>query len=74
MQATFEHMGWQLIGIIPGFDQEMIAPGVVKRVYEAIYVKVLVSDDEFLSPKAKALTPAVRALFELIYPGKLQRE
>ena len=35
MQATFERMGWQLIGITPGFDREVVAPGVVKRVYEA---------------------------------------
>jgi hypothetical protein len=25
-------MGWQLVGITPGFDREVIAPGNVKRV------------------------------------------
>jgi hypothetical protein len=28
--ATFERMGWQLIGIMPGFDQELVAPGEVQ--------------------------------------------
>jgi hypothetical protein len=70
MQVTFERMGWQLIGITPGFDQEVIALGTVKRVYEALYAKVLVSAEELLRPRAKDLTPAVRALFELLYPDQ----
>lgn len=69
MQATFERMGWQLIGITPGFDREVVSPGVVKRVYEAVYSKVLVPQDEMLRPRAGDMTPAVRALFELLYPG-----
>ena len=69
MQATFERMGWQLIGITPGFDREMIAPGVVKRVYEAVYAKVLVPE-ELLRPRAPDLTPAAKALFDLLYPGQ----
>ena len=28
----FELLGWQLAGIIPGFDREMVKPGIVKRV------------------------------------------
>jgi hypothetical protein len=70
MQATFERMGWQLIGITPGFDQEVIAPGVIKRVYEAVYTKVLVSEDEMLRPQARDMTPAARALFDLLFPGR----
>jgi len=70
MQITFERMGWQLVGITPGFDQEVIAPGDVKRVYEAIYAKVLVSAEKLLRPRAKDLTPAVKALFDLLHPGQ----
>jgi hypothetical protein len=70
MQATFERLGWHLIGIIPGFDQEIVAPGVVKRVYEAVYAKVLTGEDELLLPRAKDMIPAVRALFDLLYPGR----
>jgi hypothetical protein len=67
MQATFERMGWELIGITPGFDREVVAPGVVKRVYEAVYAKVLVPE-ELLRPRAQDLTPAVKALFDLLFP------
>jgi hypothetical protein len=70
MQAKFEHLGWQLIGIIPGFDREMVAPGVVKRVYEAIYTKVLVDEVDFVRPQYSNMTPKTTALFQLLYPGK----
>src|SRR4030095_3546021 len=71
MQVGFEKAGWQLIGVIPGFDRELVGPGEVKRVYEAIYVKVLVTDSEFLLPTAEGLTPATRGLFRHLYPGLL---
>jgi hypothetical protein len=74
MQVTFERMGRQLIGITPGFDQEVIAPGAVERVYEAIYAKVPVSAEELLRPRGKDLTPAVKALFELLYPGQCLKQ
>ena len=51
MQATFERMGWQLIGITSRVRPErVVAPGVVKRVYEAVYAKVLVPE-ELLRPR-----------------------
>lgn len=70
MQASFERMGWQLIGITPGFDREVTAEGVVKRVYEALYAKVLVSEDDMQRPRVADMTPAVQALFDLLYPGR----
>ena len=70
MQAKFERLGWQLIGIIPGFDKEMVGPGVVKRVYEAIYTKVLVDEEDFVRPRYAAMTPKTTELFELLYRGK----
>jgi hypothetical protein len=70
MQAKFERLGWQLIGIIPGFDKEMVGPGVVKRVYEAIYTKVLVDEEDFVRPRYADMTPETTELFELLYPGK----
>ena len=45
-----------------------MAPGVVKRVYEAVYAKVLVPDEDLLRPDPKNLTPKVKALFELLFP------
>ena len=68
MQIGFEKAGWQLIGIIPGFDRELIGPGQVKRVFEAIYVKVLAGENEFLRPSAAGMTPATNALLNFLYP------
>lgn len=70
MAEKFERLGWQLIGIIPGFDQEMVEPGVVKRVYEGIYTKVLVDEADFVRPLLSAMTPKTAALFDLLFPGK----
>lgn len=70
MQVGFEKAGWKLIGIMPGFDRELIAPSEVKRVFEAIYVKVLATETEFLYPSTAAMTPATCALFRYLYPRK----
>ena len=67
MQVGFEKAGWKLIGIIPGFDRELIEPGQVKRVFEAIYVKVLVPESEFVRPSAAGMTPETNALFNFLY-------
>ena len=40
-QAAAEHLGWQLAGIVPGSNLEMVRPGEVCRVSEALYVKLL---------------------------------
>ena len=72
MQVGFEKAGWQLIGIIPGFDRELIGPDQVKRVFEAIYVKVLVAESEFLRPSVAGMTPVTNALFDFLYPHATQ--
>lgn len=70
VQRAFETLGWQLIGIAPGYDREMIAPGVVKRVYEAVYAKVLVAETSLLHPHARNLTGRTRAFFRLLFPNR----
>jgi len=40
----------------------------VKRVYEAVFGKILVSDAEMLRPDPAHLTPRTRALFEQMFP------
>jgi len=65
-QRSFERMGWQLIGIMPGFDQELVAPSEIRRVYEAVYVKVL-EPSRLLAPSKDTMTPAVRELYELLF-------
>lgn len=74
VQQAFEALGWQLIGITPGYDREMVAPGVVKRVYEAVYAKVLVAETRLLRPRARNLTERTKTFFRLLFPRKrLQR-
>jgi len=68
MQAVAESAGFRLVGILPGSDRAMVAPGVVKRVYEAVYIKVLVPDAELLRPKPEYLTAKTKALFDVLFP------
>jgi hypothetical protein len=65
-QRAFERAGWQLVGITPGYDRELIAPGIVKRVYEAVYAKVLAGEG-LLNPDRDNLTPRTRALFDSLF-------
>jgi hypothetical protein len=66
-QLAFERAGWQLVGIAPGYDRELIAPEVVKRVYEAVYAKVF--GDDLLRPVPHNLTPRTQALFSSLFTG-----
>jgi hypothetical protein len=66
-QRAFEQAGWRLIGIAPGFDRELVAPGVVKRVYEALYAKALVDDDDMLNPQPDNMTQRTREVFGLLF-------
>jgi hypothetical protein len=66
-QLAFERAGWHLVGITPGYDREMVEPGIVKRVYEAMYAKVLVSDAGMLQPARQNLTPRTQAFFDLVF-------
>jgi hypothetical protein len=67
MQRGFEQAGWQLAGVMPGFDREVVEDGAIKRVFEAIYVKVLAAQSELLHPDTRGMTPATRSLYELLY-------
>jgi hypothetical protein len=69
MQLALERAGYQLLGFTPGYDREMVAQGVVKRVYEAVFAKVLVPDHGLLRPDPKNLTPKTKALFDLLFPA-----
>jgi hypothetical protein len=70
VQRAFERAGWQLIGIAPGYDREMVAPGVIKRVYEAVYAKVLVMDADLLQPQRQNLTPRTQAFFDGVFTAQ----
>ena len=66
-QRALEHAGFQLLGFFPGRDREEVAPGVVKRVYQAVYAKLLVPEDQVHWPDPKNMTPRARAVYELLF-------
>lgn len=68
MQHALETGGWQLIGFTSGYDREQVAHGVVKRVFEGVFTKVLVPDEELVRPNPDNLTPRARALFDVLFP------
>ena len=68
MQLALERAGYQLLGVAPGYDRELVAPGVIKRVYEAWYAKILVPDEELHRPNPANLTPKTKQLFKLLFP------
>ena len=69
-QRALEHAGYRLLGFFPGYDRVEVAPGIVKRVYQAVYAKLLVAEDEVHWPDAKNMSPRARALFELLFADR----
>ena len=67
MQSALEAAGWQLIGITPGYDRELVAPGIVKRVFEAVYAKVLAAEGTLLLPERRNLTEKTRSFFDFVF-------
>jgi len=67
MQDALERAGYRLLGLLPGYDRELVEPGVVKRVFGALYGKVLVGEDGLQRPQPANLTPRARALWELLF-------
>lgn len=62
-QVIAERMGYTLVGIVPAYDRSMVAPGEVKRVYEALYARVTVDRSQVQEPAQGALTARTRALY-----------
>ncbi len=69
-QRALEGAGYRLLGFFPGLDREEVSPGVVKRVYQAVYAKLLVSPDRVHWPDPKCLSPRARSLFALMFPER----
>ena len=67
MQGTLERGGFRIVGIFPASDRMMVEPGIAKRVYEAIYVKVLASDEDILLPRPESMTPKTKALYDFLF-------
>lgn len=69
-QRALERAGYRLLGFFPGYDRAEVAPGVVKRVYQSAYAKLLVPEDEVHWPDPKNMTPRARALYELLFSDR----
>ncbi len=69
-QMAAERAGFKLIGLMPASDRHLMAPGRVCRIFEAIYAKVLVSEDEVFVPPSEALTPQTQALWNFLFHGE----
>ncbi|MCC6197025.1 MAG: hypothetical protein IT518_21430 [Burkholderiales bacterium] len=68
MQRALEKAGFQLIGFTSGYDRELVASGVVKRVYQAVYAKLLAPENKVLRPDPKNMTVRTKALYEILFP------
>ena len=66
---ALERAGFKLLGFAPGYDREFVAPGVIKRVFEAYYAKILVTESELQRPDLNNLTPKTRELFLSLFPN-----
>lgn len=66
-QRALERAGYRLLGFFPGYNREEVAPGVVKRVYQAAYAKLLVPEDEVHWPDPENMTPTAKALYGLLF-------
>ena len=69
-QRALERAGYRLLGFFPGYDRVEVSPGIVKRVYQAVYAKLLVAEDEVHWPDPKNMSPRARALFELLFADR----
>jgi len=67
VQRAFERAGYRLLGFFPGYDREEVAPGVVKRVYQSVYAKLMVPEGDVHWPDPKNMTPKAKALYELLF-------
>ncbi len=66
-QIIAEKSSFKLVGIMPANDLEMVEPNKARRVFEAIYAKVLVADRELYLPAADCLTENTKALWDFLF-------
>ena len=66
-QRNAERHGFTLVGIVPAFDQDAVAPGTVRRVYEGLYAKVLADPARIQLPAWEAMIPSTRALYRHLF-------
>jgi hypothetical protein len=66
-QKNAEKQGYRLVGLVPAFDVDRLAPGVTRRVYEGLYAKVLVAEERVHLPDWNEMIPSTRALYRQLF-------
>jgi hypothetical protein len=64
-----ERARYQLVGIVPAVDRNFAPDLTVKRVYEALYAKVLVARDDVEKPPTEAMTARTLAVWRALFGG-----
>ncbi len=70
VQLGLEQAGYRLLGFFPGRDREEVAPGVVKRAYQAVYARLLVPEEQVHWPDPEKMTPRTREMYRLLFPER----
>jgi len=70
-QIISETLGYQLVGILPASDRQLVGNRVV-RVPEAIYAKLLVPQSRCLPVGELCLTPATRRFWNNLFGGQTE--
>lgn len=70
VQQGLERAGYRILGFFPGRDREEVAPGVVKRVYQAVYAQLLAPEDQVHWPDPGKMTPRAREMYGLLFPER----
>lgn len=73
-QVLAERLRFMLVGIVPAFDRDMVRPGAVMRVHEAIYAKVLVGDDSLVFPRPEAMTRRTKAVWLALFGSPIDEQ
>jgi hypothetical protein len=66
-QKNAQRHGFKLCGILPAIDRDEISPGLVRRVYEGVYVKVLAPPSEVELPLWANLEEPARKLWRAVF-------
>jgi hypothetical protein len=65
-QRFAERRGFRVVGLVPGFDRDAQPGGGSRRVAEALYARHRTPASEHLEPAEHTMTPAVRAMWQLV--------
>jgi hypothetical protein len=66
-QRLVERAGFMLVGIMPASDREVVHPGVVRHVPEALYAKVYAPRNMQFFPADDCMTDEVRRMWHYLF-------